>query len=52
MGLFLNGKAALENMMIAAGTASVDVTLTGAGTMYYDLYINEVYYKTVKVVFS
>ena len=38
--------------MISAGTASIDVTLTGAGTVYYDLYINEVYYKTVKVVFS
>ena len=52
LGLFLNGRAALENKMISAGTSSVDVTLTGAGTMYYDIYINEVYYKTVKVVFS
>ena len=52
LGLYLNGRAVLENMMISAGTSSVDVTLTGAGTMYYDLYINEVYYKTVKVVFS
>ena len=52
LGLYFNGKAVLENMMISAGTRSVDVTLTGTGTMYYDLYINEVYYKTVKVVFS
>ena len=52
LGLYLNGKAALENTQITAGTPSIDVTLTGAGVVYYDLYINDTYYKTVKVEFS
>ena len=52
LGLFLNGRAVLENTVITAGTLSIDVTLTGSGTVYYDLYINDAYYKTVKVVFS
>ena len=52
LGLYLNGRAVMENTVITAGTPSLSVTLTGAGTMYYDLYINDAYYKTVKVVFS
>jgi superfamily I DNA/RNA helicase len=52
LGLFLNGRAVLENTLISVGTQSIDVTLTGSGTVYYDLYINDAYYKTVKVVFS
>ena len=52
LGLFLNGRAVLENTVISAGTQSIGVTLTGSGTVYYDLYINDAYYKTVKVVFS
>jgi beta-lactam-binding protein with PASTA domain len=52
LGLYLNGKAALETTVITAGTSSIDVTLTGAGVVYYDLYINDSYYKTVKVEFS
>ena len=52
LGLYLNGRAVMENSVIPAGTQSIDVTLTGAGTLYYDLYIDDTYYKTVKVVFS
>jgi len=52
LGLYLNGRAVMENTVITAGTPSLSVTLTGAGTMYYDLYINDAYYITVKVVFS
>jgi len=52
LGLYLNGKAALEKTVITAGTPSIDVTLTGAGVVYYDLYINDSYFKTVKVEFS
>ena len=52
LGLYLNGRAALETTVIYAGTPSVDVTLTGSGVVYYDLYINDSYYKTVKVEFS
>ncbi len=52
LGLFLNGMAVLEETVITAGTPSIDVTLTGAGVVYYDLYINDNYYKTIKVEFS
>jgi serine/threonine-protein kinase len=52
LGLFFNGKSVLEDTAITAGTRSIDVTLTGAGTVYYDLYINNTYYTAVKVEFS
>ena len=52
LGLYLNGRAVVETTLITAGTPSIDVTLTGAGVVYYDLYINDSYYKTVKVEFS
>ena len=46
------GKTVTEDIAVSAGTASVDVTLTGAGTQHFDVYINDSYYKTVKVEFS
>ena len=52
LGLYLNGRAVLEETVITAGTASIDVTLTGSGTVYYDLYINGAYFRTEKVEFS
>ena len=52
LGLFFNGRAVLEDTVITAGTSSIDVTLTGSGTVYYDLYINNTYYTAVKVEFS
>ena len=52
LGLYRNGKAVLEETVIKAGTKSIDVTLTGSGTVYYDLYIDDSYFKTVKVEFS
>ena len=52
IGLFLNGRSVTEETVITAGTQSIDVTLSGTGIVYYDLYINSAYYKTVKVDFS
>ena len=52
LGLFLNGKSVLEATAITAGTPSIDVTLTGRGTVYYDLYINDTYFRAEKVEFS
>jgi len=52
LGLFLNGKSVLEATAITAGTPSIDVTLTGKGTVYYDLYINDAYFRAEKVEFS
>lgn len=47
-----NGTTVVEDIKITAGTASVDVTLTGAGTEYFDIYINDSYFRTEKVEFS
>ena len=52
VSLHYNGKAVIEDKTITAGTESFQVTLTGSGTQHYDLYINDTYYKTVKVEFS
>ena len=52
LGLFLNGRSVLEATVITAGTPSIDVTLTGSGTVYYDLYINDSYFRAEKVEFS
>ena len=52
LSLRLNGKNVYEDTAILAGTPSITVELTGSGTVYYDLYINDEYYKTEKVVFS
>ena len=52
VGLYLEGKAVLDTALVSAGTPSIDVTLTGSGVVYYDLYIDGSYYKTVKVEFS
>jgi len=46
------GKTVVDDQNVKAGTASIDVTLTGSGTQHYDVYINDSYYKTVKVEFN
>ena len=48
----LSGKPVMEDRTVSADTKSIDVTLTGAGTKHFDLYINNTYYKTIKVEFS
>ena len=52
VSLHLNGKAVMEDRTVSPDTDSIQVTLTGAGTMHFDLYINDTYYKTIKVEFS
>ena len=52
LGLYLNGRAVLEDTLVPVGTQSIDVTLTGSGVVYYDLYIKNEYFKAVKVEFS
>ncbi len=46
------GKTVVEDQTVKAGTESLDVTLTGSGTQHFDIYINDSYYKTVKVEFT
>ena len=52
LGLFQNGKAVIEEMEVQGGTANLAVALTGTGVQYYDVYINNTYYKTIKVDFG
>ena len=52
LGLYQNGKAVIEETEVAAGTANLAVTLSGTGVQYYDIYINNNYYKTLKVDFG
>ena len=52
LGLYQNGSPVLEDRPITAGTTTVTAQLTGSGVQYYDLYINDQYYKPVKVDFS
>ena len=52
LGVFQNGRAVIEEMEVQAGTANLAVALTGRGVQYFDIYINDTYYKTVKVDFG
>ena len=52
LGLYQNGRAVVEEMEVQAGTANLAVVLTGSGVQYYDIHINDTYYKTVKVDFG
>ena len=47
-----NGKTVVEGRQVVAGTVSIQVTLTGSGTQHFDVYIDDTYYKTVKVEFT
>ena len=52
LGIYQNGKAVIEETEVEAGTANLAVTLSGSGVQYYDIYINNTYYKTLKVDFG
>ncbi len=52
LSIYLSGAEVMGSRSISAGATSVDVTLTGSGTLHFDVYINDSYYKTVKVEFS
>ena len=52
LGLFQSGKPVIEEMEVQAGTANLALALTGSGVQYFDIYINDTYYKTVKVDFG
>ncbi|MBQ9148696.1 MAG: Stk1 family PASTA domain-containing Ser/Thr kinase [Oscillospiraceae bacterium] len=52
LSLRQNGKDIIEPAYVVAGTASIQVQLTGSGVEYYELYIDDVYYSTEKVEFT
>lgn len=49
---YSGSKEILESRLIAPGTASVMMDLTGSGTMYFDLYIDGVFEREQKVTFT
>ena len=52
LGIYQNGRAIIEETEVAVGTAKLAVTLSGTGVQYFDIYINNTYYKTLKVDFG
>ena len=52
LGIYCNGKQVVEDTIISPDRTEIDVVLTGSGIQSYDLYINNQFYKTVKVDFN
>ena len=52
LGIYQNNMQVVEDTVITPGTMKHSVTLTGSGVQSYDLYINNQFYKTVKVDFN
>ena len=52
LGIYQNGRAIIEETEVTVGTAKLAVTLSGTGVQYFDIYINNTYYKTLKVDFG
>ena len=52
LGVFQNGRAVIEEMEVQAGATTLAVALTGNGVQYFDIYINNNYYRSVKVDFG
>ena len=52
LGIYNNGKQVIEDTIISPDRTEIDVVLTGSGIQSYDLYINNQFYKTVKVDFN
>ena len=52
LSLKQNGVDVLEPTPITPDTTSIQVSLTGSGVGYYELYIDGAYYKTERVEFT
>ena len=52
LGIYQNSMQVREDSLISPGTTKIDVSLTGSGIQSYDLYINNQFYKTIKVDFN
>ena len=52
LGVYQNGRQVMEDTIVSPGTTKIDMVLTGSGEQSYDLYINNQFYKTVKVDFD
>ena len=52
LGIYQNNMQVVEDTVITPGTTRHSVQLAGHGVQSYDLYINNQFYKTVKVDFE
>ena len=52
LGIYQNYMQVIEDTIISPDMKQIDVVLTGSGTQSYDVYINNVFYKTIKVEFG
>ena len=52
LGIYNNGKQVIEDTIVSPGRTEINVVLTGSGVQSYDLYINNQFYKSVKVDFD
>ena len=52
LGIYQNNMQVVEDTVITPGTTRHSVQLSGYGVQSYDLYINNQFYKTVKVDFE
>ena len=52
LGIYQNGRTVVEDKRIKAGTTSINVVLTGTGTQFFEIYINDTYDRTEKVEFT
>lgn len=50
--ILFNGEPVTDSTIVAAGTSTMPVQLTGRGVQYFDLYIDGQYYATEKVDFT
>lgn len=46
------GSTLVYEQTVAAGVSEIQVPLTGSGVQYYDLYINDIYQRAIKVDFT
>jgi len=52
LGIYQNNVQVVEDILVSPGIVRQYVTLTGSGVQSYDLYINNQFYKTIKVDFN
>lgn len=53
LSLRMDGEKVIDDTQVdPSHTSSIDVSVEGSGVAYYDLYINDTYYDTIKVDFS
>ena len=52
LGIYQNSRQVMEDTIVSPGTTKIDMMLTGSGVQSYDLYINNQFYKSVKVDFD